>query len=75
MTAKTIKRSNQVYLNYRTSSKPDSLAKKHITSIDEEELATENLSVEVDSLPNDLSNNEEGPDTEVKKDVFSNPFR
>ena len=35
----------------------------------------DNASVEVDSVQNDLSENEGGPNIEVKTDVFSNPFR
>ena len=53
-----------------------SCRKNRSTSIDEERAGyIKNLSVEVDGLQNDLSNNKEGPDIEVKTDIFSNPFR
>ena len=53
-----------------------SCRKNRSTSIDEERASyIENLSIEVDSLQKDLSNSEEGPDIEIKTDIFSNPFR
>ena len=53
-----------------------SCRKNRSTSINEERAGyIENLSVEVDDLQNDLSNNKEGPQIEAKTDVFRNPFQ